>query len=175
MEDGIVIMKRLICETIGNWNGKILELASKKKDEKAKKPVISVESVPDSEGHLTEEAAPETQVEDLSPVSLDATEAINAVLSQESSVEAVEVSDSEVFGETANVEEIVVVHGSPKWSPSEQQGSEETKKKKKKTILSQLLPTAPAVNPIPNMLGTVEHHLLPLGLVEIAQLWMIIS
>lgn len=37
------------------------------------------------------------------------------------------------------------------------------KKKKKKTILSQLLPSTPTINAIPNPLGPSEHHLLPLG------------
>jgi 1-phosphatidylinositol-3-phosphate 5-kinase len=37
------------------------------------------------------------------------------------------------------------------------------KKKKKKTILSQLLPSTPVANIIPNPLGPLEHHLLPLG------------
>ncbi|OAD57576.1 Putative 1-phosphatidylinositol 3-phosphate 5-kinase [Eufriesea mexicana] len=108
IEDGIVILKRLISEVVFTWNAKILEMSVKKKDERPRRftersLTTGSNSIIDTDGYITEDTASESQIEDLN------------------------------------------------------------KKKKKKTILSQLLPSVPVIQPISNPLGTLEHHLLPLG------------
>lgn len=164
VDDGIVLLKRLISEAVVSWNAKILEISSKKRDEKVRK--VSDKTQIENESYI--EDTVESQVEDLSPVLADynAVEAIHSVIASESQQgEVVEVSDSD----TVNPDEIIVVQGSPKIQQKiidtvanlEEFGD---KKKKRKTILSTLLPSTATTNPIPNMLGPMEHHLLPLGL-----------
>ncbi|XP_033208545.1 putative 1-phosphatidylinositol 3-phosphate 5-kinase [Belonocnema kinseyi] len=177
IEDGLVILKRLICEAVTEWNLKILEITAKKKDERPKKVTERSSTsnsigVIESDGYITEDTASESQIEDLSPMSADynAIEAISTVVHNEAqSADPVDYSDNEI-PENTNPEDIVVIQGSPKmyqmpYSDALPVTSEDVpdKKKKKKTILSQLLPTASTINLIPNPLGTLEHHLLPLG------------
>lgn len=176
IEDGLVILKRLICEAVTEWNLKILEITAKKKDERPKKVTERSSTsnsigVIESDGYITEDTASESQIEDLSPMSADynAVEAISTVHNEAQSADPVEYSDNEI-PENTNPEDIVVIQGSPKihqmpYSDVLPVTSEDVpdKKKKKKTILSQLLPSASTINPIPNPLGTLEHHLLPLG------------
>ncbi|XP_024937173.1 1-phosphatidylinositol 3-phosphate 5-kinase isoform X2 [Cephus cinctus] len=176
IEDGIVILQRLIAEAVTEWNAKILEAAAKKKDERPRRftersNTAGSVGVIETDGYITEDTASESQVEDLSPMSADynAVDAISAVQSNAHSIDLTENSDNEI-PESTNHEDIVVIHGSPKTHHRSHSDilpltSEDMldKKKKKKTILSQLLPSVPIVNPIQNPLGPLEHHLLPLG------------
>ncbi|XP_076663610.1 1-phosphatidylinositol 3-phosphate 5-kinase fab1 isoform X2 [Andrena cerasifolii] len=176
IEDGIVILKRLISEVVFTWNAKILEMSVKRKDERPRRftersLTAGSSSIIDMDGYITEDTASESQIEDLSPMSADynAVDAIAAVQNDLQGMEAVENSDNEVL-ETNNPDDIVVAHGSPKMHQRSHSDvlpltleDMPDKKKKKKTILSQLLPSVPVIQPIPNPLGTLEHHLLPLG------------
>lgn len=176
IEDGIVILKRSIAENVTEWNLKISEITAKKKDERPRKftersLTANSAGVIDNDGYITEDTASESQIEDLSPMSADynAVDAISAVQSEVQCVDHIESSDNEI-PENKNPEEIIVVHESPKmhqrsYSDVLPVTSEDIpdKKKKKKTILSQLLPSISTTNAIQNPLGTLEHHLLPLG------------
>ena len=176
IEDGLVILKRLICEALTEWNSKILEMTAKKKDERPRKftersLTSNSTGVIESDGYITEDTASESQVEDLSPMSADynAIDAISIVYNERLSGDLIENSDNEIL-ENVIPEEIAVIQGSPKmhqrsYSDVLPVTSEDVpdKKKKKKTILSQLLPSASTINPILNPLGMLEHHLLPLG------------
>lgn len=176
IEDGIVILKRLISETVFEWNARILEATAKKKDDRPRKftersMTIGSSGLVDTDGYITEDTASESQVEDLSPMSADhnVVDAVSVVQSDLQIVDTLENSDNEV-PENTNPEDIVVVQGSPKthhrsYSDVLPLTSDDMpdKKKKKKTILSQLLPSISTVNPISNPLGSLEHHLLPLG------------
>ncbi|KOX68078.1 Putative 1-phosphatidylinositol 3-phosphate 5-kinase [Melipona quadrifasciata] len=176
IEDGIVILKRLISEVVFTWNAKILEISVKKKDERPRRftersLTTGSNSIIDTDGYITEDTASESQLEDLSPMSADynAVDAIAAVQNDLQGMEGLENSDNEVL-ENNNPEDIVVIQGSPKMHQRSHSDvlpvtfdDIPDKKKKKKTILSQLLPSVPVIQPIPNPLGTLEHHLLPLG------------
>ncbi|XP_076228988.1 1-phosphatidylinositol 3-phosphate 5-kinase fab1 isoform X2 [Nomia melanderi] len=176
IEDGIVILKRLISEVVSTWNTKILEMSVKKKDERPRRftersLTTGSNSIIDTDGYITEDTASESQIEDLSPMSADynAVDAITAVQNDLLGMEAVEHSDSELL-ESNNPDDIVVVQGSPKMHQRSHSDvlpiaveDMPDKKKKKKTILSQLLPSLSVTQPIPNPLGSLEHHLLPLG------------
>ncbi|XP_076280826.1 1-phosphatidylinositol 3-phosphate 5-kinase fab1 isoform X3 [Lasioglossum baleicum] len=176
IEDGIVILKRLISEVVFSWNSKILEMSVKKKDERPRRftersLTIGSNSVIDTDGYITEDTASESQIEDLSPMSADynAVDAIAAVQNDLQGLEGVENSDNELL-ESNNPDEIVVIQGSPKMHQRSHSDvlplaveDMPDKKKKKKTILSQLLPSLPVTQPIPNPFGSLEHHLLPLG------------
>ena len=176
IEDGIVILKRLICEAVTDWNLKILEIITKKKDERPRKftersLTLNSTGVIENDEYITEDTASESQVEDLSPVSTDcnAIDAISVVQNEIQCVDPTESSDNEI-PENTHPEEIIVVQGSPKMHQRSHSDalpitSEDfpDKKKKKKTILSQLLPSMSTINPILNPLGSMEHHLLPLG------------
>lgn len=175
IEDGIVILKRLISEVVYTWNAKILEMSVKKKDERPRRftersLTTGSNSIIDTDGYITEDTASESQLEDLSPMSADynAIDAIAAVQNDLQGTEGIENSDNEIL--ESNPEDIVVVQGSPKMHQRSHSDvlpitfdDMPDKKKKKKTILSQLLPSVPVTQPIPNPLGTLEHHLLPLG------------
>lgn len=175
IEDNIVILKRLISESVVSWNNRILELTAKKKDDKQRRHTersltTGSSGFIDTDGYITEDAAPELQIE--SPMSADynAVEAVSAVQTDLQN-EFSEYSDNEIL-ETNNPEEIVVVQGSPKthhrsYSDVLPLASDEVpdRKKKKKTILSQLLPSVPIINPIQCPLSSLEHHLLSLGYV----------
>lgn len=176
IEDGIVILKRLISEVVFNWNAKILEMSVKKKDERPRRftersLTAGSNSIIDTDGYITEDTASESQLEDLSPMSADynAIDAIAAAQHDLQGIEGLESSDNEVL-EGNNPEEIVVVQGSPKMHQRSHSDvlpvaldDIPDKKKKKKTILSQLLPSVSVAQPIANPLGNLEHHLLPLG------------
>ncbi|KAK9307472.1 hypothetical protein QLX08_002112 [Tetragonisca angustula] len=176
IEDGIVILKRLISEVVSTWNAKISEMSVKKKDERPRRftersLTTGSNSIIDTDGYITEDTASESQLEDLSPMSADynAVDAIAAVQNDLQGMEGLENSDNEVL-ENNNPEDIVVIQGSPKMHQRSHSDvlpvtfdDVPDKKKKKKTILSQLLPSVPVIQPIPNPLGTLEHHLLPLG------------
>lgn len=176
IEDGIVILKRLISEVVFTWNAKILEMSVKKKDERPRRftersLTTGSNSIIDTDGYITEDTASESQIEDLSPMSADynAVDAIAAAQNDLQGSESVENPDNEV-PEPNNPEEIVVVQGSPKMHQRSHSDvlplaldDMPDKKKKKKTILSQLLPSVPVTQPISNPLGNLEHHLLPLG------------
>lgn len=176
IEDGIVLLKRLISENVTEWNLKISEITAKKKDERPRKftersLTSNSTGVIDNDGYITEDTASESQIEDLSPMSADynAVDAISSVQTEAQYNDTVESSDNEV-PETTNPEEIVVIHESPKMHQRSYSDvlpitSEDIpdKKKKKKTILSQLLPSISTNNAILNPLGIMEHHLLPLG------------
>ena len=178
IEDGIVILKRLISEVVYTWNAKILEMSVKKKDERPRRftersLTTGSNSIIDTDGYITEDTASESQLEDLSPMSADynAIDAIAAVQNDLQGTEGIENSDNEIL--ESNPEDIVVVQGSPKMHQRSHSDvlpitfdDMPDKKKKKKTILSQLLPSVPVTQPIPNPLGTLEHHLLPLGFVN---------
>ncbi|XP_034942912.1 1-phosphatidylinositol 3-phosphate 5-kinase [Chelonus insularis] len=176
IEDGIVILKRLISEAVSNWNARILDLATKKKDERFRRftersQVTGSSGIIDTDGYITEDTASESLVEDLSPMSADynAIDIISKVQSDFQLGETLESSDNEVQ-ETGNQTDVVILQDSPK---SHHRSHSDVlpitlddipdKKKKKKTILSQLLPSAPIITPISNPLGALEHHLLPLG------------
>ncbi|XP_046466655.1 putative 1-phosphatidylinositol 3-phosphate 5-kinase isoform X1 [Neodiprion pinetum] len=173
IEDGIVILKRLISEAVFGWNNRILEITAKKKDDKQRRfaeraMTTGSSNFIESEGFVIDDAAPETQLE--SPMSADynAVDAVTAVQTDLQS-DFVDNSDNEVV-ENSNPEDIVVIHESPKthhrsYSDVLPLASDDIpdKKKKKKTILSQLLPSVPIINPIQCPLGSLEHHLLSLG------------
>ncbi|KZC09496.1 Putative 1-phosphatidylinositol 3-phosphate 5-kinase [Dufourea novaeangliae] len=176
IEDGIVILKRLISEVVFTWNAKILEMSVKKKDERPRRftersLTTGSNSIIDTDGYITEDTASESQIEDLSPMSADynAIDAIAAVQNDLPGMEGIENSDNELL-ESNNPDDIVIVQGSPKMHQRSHSDvlplaveDMPDKKKKKKTILSQLLPSVPVTQPIPNPLGSLEHHLLPLG------------
>ncbi|XP_020286766.1 1-phosphatidylinositol 3-phosphate 5-kinase isoform X2 [Pseudomyrmex gracilis] len=174
IEDGIVILKRLIAEAVFTWNGKLLELSAKKKDERPRRFTersMTAGSVVDTDGYITEDTASESQIEDLSPMSADynAVDAIAAAQNDFQS-ETVETSDNELLESTNNPDEVVTIQDSPKVHQRSHSdvlplSSDEIpdKKKKKKTILSQLLPSVSVNHTITNPLGPLEHYLLPLG------------
>ncbi|CAL7943576.1 unnamed protein product [Xylocopa violacea] len=176
IEDGLVILKRLISEVVFTWNAKILEMSVKKKDERPRRftersLTTGSNSIIDTDGYITEDTASESQIEDLSPMSADynAVDAIAAAQNDLQGFEGIENSDNEIL-ENNNPDDIVVVQGSPKMHQRSHSDvlpitfdDMPDKKKKKKTILSQLLPSVPVTQPILNPLGTLEHHLLPLG------------
>ncbi|XP_015188060.1 PREDICTED: 1-phosphatidylinositol 3-phosphate 5-kinase isoform X1 [Polistes dominula] len=178
IEDGIVILKRLISEAVSNWNARILEISTKKKDERPKKFIErsmttgSSSGIIDTDGYITEDTASESQLEDMSPMSADynAVDAIAIAQNDLQSIDIMDNSDNEI-PEINNPEDIITVQGS---SPKMHQRSYSDvlpltsedmpdKKKKKKTILSQLLPSVSVTQPIANPLGPLEHTLLPLG------------
>ncbi|XP_029039726.2 LOW QUALITY PROTEIN: 1-phosphatidylinositol 3-phosphate 5-kinase [Osmia bicornis bicornis] len=175
IEDGIVILKRLISEVVFNWNAKILEMSVKKKDERPRRftersLTAGSNSIIDTDGYITEDTASESQLEDLSPMSADynAIDAIAAAQHDLQGIEGLESSDNEVL--ESNIPEEIVVQGSPKMHQRSHSDvlpvaldDVPDKKKKKKTILSQLLPSVSVAQPIANPLGNLEHHLLPLG------------
>lgn len=182
IEDGIVILKRLISEAVFTWNNKLSEMGSKRKDERPRRftersLTAGSNSVVDTDGYITEDTASESQLEDLSPMSADynAVDAIAAIQADfQASSELVENSDNESAN---NPEEAVAGNqGSPKMHQRSHSdvlplSSDDIsdKKKKKKTILSQLLPSVSVNHTITNPLGPLEHYLLPLGYV--AQSW----
>lgn len=176
IEDGIVILKRLISESVFSWNARILDIVAKKKDERPRR--FTEKSLPtgssgiiDTDGYITEDTASESQMEDLSPMSADynAIDAISAAVTDVQFGESLESSDNEIT-EAPNPTEIVVLQDSLK---SHQRSHSDVlpitsddmpeRRKKKKTILSQLLPSATIITPISNPLAALEHHLLPLG------------
>lgn len=173
IEDGIVILKRLISEAVLGWNNRILEVTAKKKDDKqrrfAERSVTTGSSgFIDTDGYITEDIAPEAQIE--SPMSADYN-AVDAVFAAQTDLQSdiLETSDNEIL-ESNNPEEVVVIQGSPKthhrsYSDVLPLASDDIpdRKKKKKTILSQLLPSVPIINPIKCPLSPLEHHLLSLG------------
>ncbi|RLU26367.1 hypothetical protein DMN91_000161 [Ooceraea biroi] len=177
IEDGIVILRRLISEAVFTWSSKLSEMAAKKKDERPRRftersLTAGSNSLVDTDGYITEDTASESQVEDLSPMSADynAAEAITAIPTDFEAIEAVENLDNELLESTNNPDETTVAQGSPKmhqrsYSDVLPLSSDDVpdKKKKKKTILSQLLPSVSVSHTIPNPLGPLEHYLLPLG------------
>lgn len=179
IEDGIVILKRIISEVVFTWNANILEMSVKKKDERPRRftersLTTGSNSIIDTDGYITEDTASESQLEDLSPMSADynAVDAIAAAQNDLQGMEGLENSDNEVL-ENNNPEDIVIIQESPKMHQRSHSDvlpitfdDMPDKKKKKKTILSQLLPSVPVTQPIVNPLGTLEHHLLPLGFVD---------
>lgn len=179
IEDGIVILKRIISEVVFTWNANILEMSIKKKDERPRRftersLTTGSNSIIDTDGYITEDTASESQLEDLSPMSADynAVDAIAAAQNDLQGMEGLENSDNEVL-ENNNPEDIVIIQESPKMHQRSHSDvlpitfdDIPDKKKKKKTILSQLLPSVPVTQPIVNPLGTLEHHLLPLGFVD---------
>ncbi|CAG5098005.1 Similar to fab1: Putative 1-phosphatidylinositol 3-phosphate 5-kinase (Drosophila melanogaster) [Cotesia congregata] len=177
IEDGLVILKRLISEAVSNWNDRIYDITSKKKDARPRKftdrsqTAGSINGIVDTDGYITEDTASESLIEDLSPMSADynAIEAISAVPNSGQSdqylADMLESSDNELQDH-----EVVVVKDSPKshhrsYSDVLPVTCEDIpdRKKKKKTILSQLLPSTTITTPISNPLSALEHHLLPLG------------
>lgn len=179
IEDGIVILKRIISEVVFTWNANILEMSVKKKDERPRRftersLTTGSNSIIDTDGYITEDTASESQLEDLSPMSADynAVDAIAAAQNDLQGMEGLENSDNEVL-ENNNPEDIVIIQESPKMHQRSHSDvlpitfdDMPDKKKKKKTILSQLLPSVSVTQPIVNPLGTLEHHLLPLGFVD---------
>lgn len=179
IEDGIVILKRIISEVVFTWNANILEMSVKKKDERPRRftersLTTGSNSIIDTDGYITEDTASESQLEDLSPMSADynAVDAIAAAQNDLQGMEGLENSDNEVL-ENNNPDDIVIIQESPKMHQRSHSDvlpitfdDIPDKKKKKKTILSQLLPSVPVTQPIVNPLGTLEHHLLPLGFVD---------
>lgn len=178
IEDGIVILKRLISEAVFTWNNKLSEMSTKRKDERPRRftersLTAGSNSVVDTDGYITEDTASESQLEDLSPMSADynAVDAITAMQADfHASTELVENSDNESAN---NPDETVTgSQGSPKMHQRSHSdvlplSSDDMsdKKKKKKTILSQLLPSVSVNHTITNPLGPLEHYLLPLGYV----------
>lgn len=178
IEDGIVILKRLISEAVFTWNNKLSEMSAKKKEERPRRftersMTAGSNSVVDTDGYITEDTASESQVEDSSPMSADynAIDAIAAVQSDFQTSEGIENSDNELLESATNPDEVVTIQDA---SPKMHQRSHSDvlplssddmidKKKKKKTILSQLLPSVSVNHTIPNPLGPLEHYLLPLG------------
>ncbi|XP_012269678.2 1-phosphatidylinositol 3-phosphate 5-kinase [Athalia rosae] len=173
IEDGIVILKRLISEAVFGWNNRILEVTTKKKDDKHRRltersMTTGNSSFIDTDSYITEDIPADSHVE--SPVltdyvAIDATSAAHADLHGDS----VEYSESETL-DSNNPEEIVVIQGSPKnhhrsYSDVLPLASDDVpdKKRKRKTILSQLLPSVPINNPINCPLNALEHHSLSLG------------
>lgn len=178
IEDGIVILKRLISEAVFTWNNKLSEMSAKKKDERPRRftersMTTGSNNIVDTDGYITEDTASESQIEDSSPMSADynAIDAITAVQSDFQTSELIENSDNEILESTNNPDEVITVQDA---SPKMHQRSHSDvfplssddmtdKKKKKKTILSQLLPSVSVNHTIPNPLGPLEHYLLPLG------------
>ncbi|XP_074111998.1 1-phosphatidylinositol 3-phosphate 5-kinase fab1 isoform X2 [Cotesia typhae] len=177
IEDGLVILKRLISEAVSNWNDRIYDITSKKKDARPRKftdrsqTAGSINGIVDTDGYITEDTASESLIEDLSPMSADynAIEAISAMPNSGQSdqylADMLESSDNEL-----QEHEVVVVKDSSKshhrsYSDVLPVTCEDIpdRKKKKKTILSQLLPSVTITTPISNPLSALEHHLLPLG------------
>ncbi|KAG5306952.1 FYV1 kinase, partial [Acromyrmex insinuator] len=177
IEDGIVILKRLIAEAVFTWNSKLSEISAKKKDERPRRftersMTVGSNSIVETDGYITEDTASESQIEDLSPMSADynAVDAIAAAQSDFQASEVIENSDNEPPESANNPEDIVTVQGSPKMHQRSHSdvlplSSDDMhdKKKKKKTILSQLLPSVSVNHTISNPLGSLEHYLLPLG------------
>lgn len=178
IEDGIVILKRLISEAVSSWNNKLSEMSAKRRDERPRRftersMTVGSNSVVDTDGYITEDTASESQLEDLSPMSADynAVDAILAVQSDfQAPTELTENSDNEHFEPANNLED--TAQGSPKMHQRSHSdvlplSSDDMpdKKKKKKTILSQLLPSISVNYTISNPLGPLEHYLLPLGYV----------
>lgn len=180
IEDGIVILKRLIAEAVFTWNSKFSEITAKKKDERPRRftersMTVGSNSIVETDGYITEDTASESQIEDLSPMSADynAVDAIAAVQSDFQASEVIENSDNEPAESANNPEDVVTVQGSPKMHQRSHSdvlplSSDDVhdKKKKKKTILSQLLPSVSVNHTISNPLGSLEHYLLPLGYVD---------
>lgn len=174
IEDGIVILKRLIAEAVFTWNNKLSEMSAKKKDERPRRftersMTVGSNSIVETDGYITEDTASESQVEDLSPMSADynAIDAITAAQSDFQTSEVIENSDNEPLEPTNNPDD---VQGSPKMHQRSHSDvlplssdDVQDKKKKKKTILSQLLPSVSVNHTISNPLGPLEHYLLPLG------------
>lgn len=179
IEDGIVILKRLIAEAVFTWNNKLSETA-KKKDERPRRftersMTVGSNSIVDTDGYITEDTASESQVEDLSPMSADynAIDAITAAQNDFQASELIENSDNEPLESANNPDDVVTVQDSPKMHQRSHSdvlplSSDDVhdKKKKKKTILSQLLPSVSVNHTISNPLGPLEHYLLPLGYVD---------
>ncbi|XP_011694487.1 PREDICTED: 1-phosphatidylinositol 3-phosphate 5-kinase-like [Wasmannia auropunctata] len=179
IEDGIVILKRLIAEAVFTWNNKLSEISAKKKDERPRRftersMTVGSNSIVENDGYITEDTASESQVEDLSPMSADynAVDAIAAAQSDLQAPEPIENSDNEPTAESANNPDdpVATVQDSPRMHQRSHSdvlplSSDDTqdKKKKKKTILSQLLPSVSVNHTITNPLGPLEHYLLPLG------------
>lgn len=176
IEDGIVILKRLIAEAVFTWNNKLSEMSAKKKDERPRRftersMTVGSNSIVETDGYITEDTASESQVEDLSPMSADynAIDAIAAAQSDFQASEVIENSDNEPLEPANNPDDVVAVQGSPKMHQRSHSdvlplSSDDVhdKKKKKKTILSQLLSVS-VNHTISNPLGPLEHYLLPLG------------
>lgn len=178
IEDGIVILKRLIAEAVFTWNNKLSEMSAKKKDERPRRftersMTVGSNSIVENDGYITEDTASESQIEDLSPMSADynAIDAIAAAQNDFQPPELIENSDNEPVEPTNNPDDVVITgQGSPKmhqrsYSDVLPISSDDAhdKKKKKKTILSQLLPSVSVNHTISNPLGPLEHYLLPLG------------
>lgn len=175
IEDGIVILKRLIAEAVFTWNNKLSEMSAKKKDERPRRftersMTVGSNSIVETDGYITEDTASESQVEDLSPMSADynAIDAIAAAQSDFQLSEVIENSDNEPLEPANNPDD--PVQDSPKMHQRSHSdvlplSSDDVhdKKKKKKTILSQLLPSVSVNHTISNPLGPLEHYLLPLG------------
>ncbi|XP_012274493.1 1-phosphatidylinositol 3-phosphate 5-kinase isoform X2 [Orussus abietinus] len=169
IEDGIVILKRLIAEAVFGWNARILEAvaAARKRDDRPRRLVERAATVNTvvADGDATEDTASESQLEDCSPGSADynAVDVVSVEPSPVARPVLAEASDGEI-------EEAPLVQGSPRTHHRSHSdvlplASDDApdRKRKKKTILSQLLPSAAAVDPIANPLPAVAHHLLPLG------------
>ncbi|XP_011497004.1 PREDICTED: 1-phosphatidylinositol 3-phosphate 5-kinase [Ceratosolen solmsi marchali] len=187
IEDGLVILQRLISDAVFNWNVRFAETNSKKKDERQSRKQSersyianntngNVSEIIDSDGYITEGIALESQIEGPNPILADynAVDAITSIQTEKQIAELTVMENSidnmPKVPIITNPEEIVIIQGSPKihqksFSDILASNLEELpdKKKKKKTILSQLLPSTPIINIIPNPLGPLEHHLLPLG------------
>lgn len=179
IEDGIVILKRLIAEAVFTWNNKLSEMSAKKKDERPRRftersMTVGSNSIVETDGYITEDTASESQLEDLSPMSADynVIDAIAAAQSDFQAPEVIENSDNEPLEPVNNPDDVVAVQGSPKMHQRSHSDvlplssdDAQDKKKKKKTILSQLLPSVSVNHTIANPLGPLEHYLLPLGYV----------
>ena len=121
VEDRIVILKRLIADTVSNWNSRLSE-AAKRKDDKtltpasARKPQL-LNLRPETDGYITDDAVPESHTSDENAVSADyhAIEAIavtnQSQIRQDSVTSEQVVSDIPVSVPTTNPEDIVVVQG----------------------------------------------------------------
>lgn len=174
IEDGLVNLKRLIAEAVSSWNGRILEITTKKKDDRPRRFTDRslTTGVIDTDGYITEDTASESQMEDLSPISADynAIDAINSVHNEIHNNDVLESSDNEI-PETPNPADILVLQDSPKFHQrshsdvilSTAPDDQPDRRKRKKTILSQLLPSASTETPIANPLGPLEHHLFSLS------------
>ncbi|KAL0116123.1 hypothetical protein PUN28_011173 [Cardiocondyla obscurior] len=177
IEDGIVILKRLIAEAVFTWNNKLSEISAKKKDERPRRftersMTVGSNSIVETDGYITEDTASESQVEDLSPMSADynAIDAIAAAQNDFQASEMVDNSDNEHLESANNPDDVAPPQGSPKMHQRSHSDvlplssdDAQDKKKKKKTILSQLLPSISVNHTISNPLGPSEHYLLPLG------------
>ncbi|XP_011863419.1 PREDICTED: 1-phosphatidylinositol 3-phosphate 5-kinase isoform X2 [Vollenhovia emeryi] len=177
IEDGIVILKRLIAEAVFTWNNKLSEMSAKKKDERPRRftersMTVGSNSIVETDGYITEDTASESQVEDLSPMSADynAIDVIAAAQSDFQASELIDNSDNEPPEAANNPDNVGTVQGSPKMHQRSHSDvlplssdDVQDKKKKKKTILSQLLPSVSVNHTISSPLGPLEHYLLPLG------------